>query len=289
MRTVAFCEIKPFCRAVLAKHWPHVPCYDDVRTLSAERLAANAATGDVHIDVICGGFPCQDVSLAGARAGLDVERSGLWSEYARIIGEVRPGHVIVENTPGLLSLGMGTVLSDLAALGYDAEWHCIPASAVGADHIRDRVWIIAYPNVSGVQIHDERWWQPRTPEMGEDAADLDRQGKLQPQGHQQDQRRRFGDGAAARASDAHGSRSPRGMQAGSINQNSGRYGTWIRLAVESANDFPGEHWDHKPILGRGVHGIPDRLDRIESLGNSVVPQVPEIIGRAIMKAMQVQA
>lgn len=110
MRTVAFCEINPFCQRVLAKHWPTVPCYDDIRTLTAERLAANAATGDIQIDVICGGFPCQDVSFAGRRAGLDGERSGLWFEYARLVSEIRPKIIIVENTPGLLSLGMGTVL-----------------------------------------------------------------------------------------------------------------------------------------------------------------------------------
>src|SRR5688572_4450644 len=141
MRTVAFCEIDPFCRRVLAKHWPGVPCYDDVRSLTAERLAADG----IAADVICGGFPCQDISVAGKGLGLEGVRSGLWSEYARLIGEIRPRFVIVENVSALLSRGLGRVLGDLAALGYDAEWHCIPASAVGAPHIRDRIWIIAYP------------------------------------------------------------------------------------------------------------------------------------------------
>src|SRR4051812_11985953 len=91
-KTVAFCEIDPFCRRILEKHWPHVPCYDDVKTLTADRLAADG----IAPDVICGGFPCQDLSLAqgASRAGLDGERSGLWSEYARIIREVRPRYVI---------------------------------------------------------------------------------------------------------------------------------------------------------------------------------------------------
>ena len=170
MRTVAFCEIDPYCRRVLAKHWPDVPVYDDVRTLTAARLMADAtawrrstrtsrrateriANGEQRtgpstercgIDVICGGFPCQDISVAGKGAGIGGERSGLWSEYARIIGEVRPRYVIVENVAALLGRGLERVLGDLAALGYDAEWHCIPASAVGAPHRRDRVWIVAY-------------------------------------------------------------------------------------------------------------------------------------------------
>ena len=127
-KTVAFCEIEPFCRRVLAKYWPDVPCYDDIRTLTAERLAADG----VGVDAVCGGFPCQDISVAGKGAGIAGERSGLWREYARIIGELRPRFVIVENVAALLGRGLGDVLGDLAALGYDAEWHCIPASAVGA-------------------------------------------------------------------------------------------------------------------------------------------------------------
>jgi DNA (cytosine-5)-methyltransferase 1 len=99
--TVAFCEIEPFPRRVLAKHWPGVPCYHDVRELTAERLAADG----IGVDAICGGFPCQDISLAGKGAGMDGERSGLWSEYARLIGELRPRYVIVENVAALLGRG----------------------------------------------------------------------------------------------------------------------------------------------------------------------------------------
>ncbi len=150
--TVAFCEIEPFCRRVLAKHWPKVPCYDDVRELTGARLAADG----IAVDVICGGFPCQDVSVAGRRSGIEGERSGLWSEYRRLIGELRPAFVIVENVPGLLSLGMGTVLGDLAELGFDAEWDCIPASAVGAPHQRNRVWVVANATDAGQQKHSRR-------------------------------------------------------------------------------------------------------------------------------------
>lgn len=139
--TVAFCEIEPFCRRVLSKHWPGVPIYEDVRELSADTLRRDGIT---DIDVICGGFPCQDISTAGKRSGIKGARSGLWEEYRRIIGEVRPQFIIVENVASLLGLGMGTVLGDLSALRYDAVWDCIPASAVGAPHSRDRVWIVAH-------------------------------------------------------------------------------------------------------------------------------------------------
>ena len=138
MHTVAFCECEPFCQAVLRKHWPQVPIYDDVRNLTAVRLR----TDGIEPNVICGGFPCQDLSIAGKGAGL-------WREFARIIGEVRPRYVIVENVAALLGRGIARVLGDLAALGFDAEWHCIPACAVGAPHRRDRVWIIAYASSEG--------------------------------------------------------------------------------------------------------------------------------------------
>lgn len=145
--TVAFCEIEPFPRAVLNKHWPDVRCYEDVRSLTADRLAADG----IAVDVICGGFPCQDISLAGKGAGLDGQRSGLWSEIARLVGEIRPEFVLVENVSALLGRGLDRVLRDLAAIGYDAEWHCIPASYVGLRHLRDRIWIVAYPQRYSVQ------------------------------------------------------------------------------------------------------------------------------------------
>lgn len=134
--TAAFCEIDPFCRRVLARHWPEVPQYEDVRTLTAKRLAADGITG---IDVITGGFPCQDISVAGRAAGLAGERSGLFYEIARLVSELEPRYVILENVAALLGRGLSDVLGALAEIGYDAEWHCIPASYVGAPHIRDRI------------------------------------------------------------------------------------------------------------------------------------------------------
>jgi DNA (cytosine-5)-methyltransferase 1 len=146
-QTIAFCEQDREAQQTIRKHWPGVPIYDDVRELTADRLRADGLAPDA----ICGGFPCQDISLAGGGAGLDGARSGLWSEYARLIGEIRPRLVFVENVTALFGRGFGRVLGDLAALRYDAEWHGIPASYAGARQLRDRAWIMAYPERHGVQ------------------------------------------------------------------------------------------------------------------------------------------
>jgi DNA (cytosine-5)-methyltransferase 1 len=142
-----FCEIDPFCRSVLARHWPNTPIYNDVTCLSGADLPA--------VDVLCGGFPCQDVSAAGRRAGIATgTRSGLWYEYKRVIDEIRPKYAIIENVRGLLSLGIETVLQDLAGIGYDAEWEVLSAAACGAPHHRERVFIVAFPH--GVRFDGER-------------------------------------------------------------------------------------------------------------------------------------
>jgi DNA (cytosine-5)-methyltransferase 1 len=154
--TVAFCEIEEFPRRVLAKHWPDVPCYRDVRELTAERLAADG----IAVDVITGGFPCQDLSIAGNQAGIrEGTRSGLWAEIDRLIGELRPAFLVVENVANLLAgpseqpgQWFGRVLGDLAERGYNAEWENIPASALGAPHRRERVWLVAYPDQDGREL-----------------------------------------------------------------------------------------------------------------------------------------
>ena len=137
IETVAFCEIDPFCQKVLKKHWPDVPVFDDVKELDFTQFKG--------IDLVSAGFPCQDLSLAGQGEGLEGERSGLWREVARCVREASPRYLVVENVPALLIRGMGDVLSDLASCGYDAEWDCLPASAFGAYHERDRLFIVAYP------------------------------------------------------------------------------------------------------------------------------------------------
>jgi len=264
--TVAFCEIEDFPRRVLAKHWPSVPCYRDVRELTAERLA----TDGIAVDVICGGFPCQDISTAGKGAGLAGKRSGLWSEIARLVGELRPRYVIVENVSALLGRGLGTVLGDLAEIGYDAEWHCIPASHVGAPHRRDRIWIIAYPQADAFSAYThsigpyraQKYVQRETEfrheqvsvfgSMGKDVADATGQ-------------RQQGQGQPIQW----GSEAPHG---------------------EGQADKPlpirlGGIWSTEPNVGRVANGIPDRSHRLKGLGNAVVPHIPELIGNAILSAI----
>ena len=251
MHTVAFCEQNKYCHAVLKKHWPEVPIYDDVRTLTAARLADDG----IAVDVICGGFPCQDISIAGKGAGLAGARSGLWWEFHRLIAEIRPAWVVIENVSALRHKGLGDVLRSLAAVGYDAEWHCIPASAVGAPHRRDRIWIVAYPNgeqqqsmLSGCGV--ERSAAPAPAR----AMDIDVAGGGRDNAWSQD------------VADT-------GCVTAQI-QTNGRF---------SAIPLPQRHtwWETEPDVGRVVDGIPARLDRLKALGNAVVPQIPELIGRAI--------
>lgn len=239
---IAQCEIDPFCRRVLAKHWPNVRQYEDVRTLTADTLRRDG----IAVDVICGGFPCQDISLAGRRAGMDGDRSGLWAQYSRLVGEILPQFLIVENTPGLLSLGLDSVLADLASLGYDAEWHCIPASAVGAPHLRDRVWIVAHAGGEQHKGGSAPLSRPATSELP--PADADGSD---------------GDGWASDVQVGWGGR------AGQV----------------ASNGFArGNEWASEPAVGRVAYGVPDRLDRLRALGNAVVPQIPELIGNAILSS-----
>ncbi len=144
--TVAFCEQETYCQRILQERWPGVPVFDDVRTLSADALRY---AGIDRVDAIVGGFPCQDVSIAGRQAGITGNQTGLWSEFRRLVGEIRPRYVLAENVTGLLGWGFADVLRDFAALGYAAMWECIPASAVGAPHRRDRLWVLAYTDSDG--------------------------------------------------------------------------------------------------------------------------------------------
>lgn len=148
METEAFCEIEPFCQGILEKHWPKTRIFTDIKILNKELLLRSGIT---RINVIAGGFPCQDISCAGKQRGIGGSRSGLWKEYKRLINELRPDYAIIENVANLRSRGLITVLQDLWEIGYDAEWHCIPASAIGAPHRRDRIWIIAHPIIKGLE------------------------------------------------------------------------------------------------------------------------------------------
>lgn len=146
--TVAFAEAKVVRRDVLRRHWPNAKIYDDVKAITASGLARAGLVPTA----ICGGFPCQDISLLKREAkGLAGTRSGLWAEYRRLIVEIRPKLVFIENVPALRSRGLEEILWFFAAQRYDAEWHCIPAAAYGAPHERDRLWIVAYPNCQSLE------------------------------------------------------------------------------------------------------------------------------------------
>jgi DNA (cytosine-5)-methyltransferase 1 len=158
--TVFQVEIDPWARRVLSKHWPQVARYEDVRSVGRHNLP--------DVDVLVGGFPCQDLSLAGRGAGLAGERSGLWWEFHRLIGELRPRIAVLENVPGLLVRGMDDVLGGLAALGYDASWQVVSAASQGAPHIRDRVFIVAHTANHGPRRGQQ---QPQGREATRDVAD----------------------------------------------------------------------------------------------------------------------
>lgn len=137
-QTICFVEREPFCQRILNKHWPNIPIHNDITTFSPSPFSA---------DVICGGFPCQDISLAGKQAGIQQgTRSGLFYELMRVIRLVRPRFIVLENVAAILANGLDTVLGELAEAGFDAEWACVPASALGACHQRDRWWLVAYSN-----------------------------------------------------------------------------------------------------------------------------------------------
>ncbi len=156
--TIGFCEIDGYCQRVLKKHWPNVPIYEDVTTLDYEQFIR-------QVDIITAGFPCQDLSVAGRGAGLAGERSGLYRHLMGTIRTIRPRYAIMENVSVLLNRGLGVILGELSEIRYDAEWHCIPASAVGAPHQRDRIWIIAHARSD--QLRDEPGWRSGTDRTSE--------------------------------------------------------------------------------------------------------------------------
>jgi DNA (cytosine-5)-methyltransferase 1 len=143
-------EIDPFCRQVLAKHWPGVPKFGDIR-----EFATGSDIDELRVDVLCGGFPCQDISTLNPRAvGISGERSGLWKDYLRIIRVLRPRYVVIENVPALSFRGLDRVLIDLAESGLDAEWNTLSAAMFGAPHLRQRIFIVAHADGIGCEENE---------------------------------------------------------------------------------------------------------------------------------------
>lgn len=248
--TVAFCEISTDRQADLRRVWPDVSIFGDVRALGA---------GDIGpVDVITGGFPCQDISTAGKKAGIHGERTGLFAEIIRLAGELRPAYIILENSADLLTGANGEwarhVFGQFSALGYDAEWHVIPAAGLGAPHERERIWIIAS--------------DPRSPLRGQRFELL--------------LGRRFTRTGKAAAVVAHDYRE-RELQSGWRFKNKrGRLVHCPELA------WP-ETWVEKLTQLRGMDdGVSRGLSSVaaERFGNSVVPQIPELIGHAILQSLE---
>ena len=234
-KTVAFCEVDKKCQAVLKKHWPDVPMFDDVSNLKGKDI-------EEKIDVICGGFPCQDISLAGKGAGLAGKRSGLWSEFHRLIKEIRPKYAIIENVSALRSRGLDQVLGALSEIGYDAEWHCITAASVGAPHRRDRIWIVAYSSSRRFKsLHNRNSESNDVISSSINVSNSNSEGL-------QGQRKITG-----------------------------------RISKELQNTSYSRWWQTEPDVGRVANGIPGRVDRLKQLGNAVVPQIPQLLGMAIME------
>jgi len=284
LETVAFCEIDPYAQKVLRKNWPEVPIYDDVRTITASRLAADG----IGVDVITGGFPCQDISTAGRQAGIEGERSGLWSECARLLGELRPRYAIFENVTNLLNGDGGDwfkrVLGDISAIGYDAEWHCISASAIGAHHHRDRIWIIAYPNSDSESGRSLNAGEVQSASLLENASRIQRISGSEEQGVLREMQE---DGAVFNQSCRRGEAymaypSREGLQGSEKARNNGKDGEKPRnQLLTRLSGIQGRIWETEPDVGRVANGVPARSHRLKCLGNAVVPQIPELIGRAI--------
>lgn len=243
-------EIDPYCQRVLAKHWPNVRRWDDVRTFPP-------AEGDWRVDVICGGFPCQDISYAGRGAGLAGKRSGLWYEYARIVGDLGPRFIVVENVAALADRGLDAILGTFADLGFDAEWGVVPASAFGSPQYRERLFLLAYTQCDGRNNHETAGIAGAVCRSSEATC-----------GHW-----------PAEATNA-GS-SLQGVSAGA-NPLESRGDDRLHF-VRAPWQFHGA-WRNEPDLVRVVDGVPDGLDRLHGLGNAVVPQVAEWIGRRIVEA-----
>jgi DNA (cytosine-5)-methyltransferase 1 len=346
MTTVAFCEQDKFCQQVLAKHWPDVPCFDDVRTLDAETLADATGTGhkpdsrgmgrgsreagrkdvpiaasvgtesgggagtdgdadEFAIDLICGGYPCQPFSHAGKRQGQEDDRH-LWPEMHRLVATIRPRWVIAENVAGHISMGLDSVLSDLEGEGYTCWPIILPACSVGAPHRRDRVWIVA--NADDTERRALNTARQR--DQGRVSGGFESGGEEGAVGHAQVFHSNGGGNYRKNEPEDKGKfRGTGGANDVADPNNTGRQQQRRPKPIgqEHAAAQRGSRWLPEPGVGRvddglsrGLHeaglnwppepedvprvaiGVPDRVNRLKGLGNAVVPQIPEMIGRAIM-------
>jgi DNA (cytosine-5)-methyltransferase 1 len=289
-RTVWQVEIDDYARKVLTKHWPAVLRWRDVRTFPCVTTAVGFACypASWYVDLIAFGFPCQDISNAGKQAGLTGKRSGLLFEALRVVGLLKPRFVFVENVAALLHRGMGVVVENLASLGYSVEWDCIPAAAIGAPHIRDRVFLLAHSRSK----HGRTRWPQRL--AGDGARDAkssyamlqdDPDAKCSGLEKRQILRENSTEklpaakrmGLTVNANGEHA-----GCLQGTEKESEGR---WVPK-LERRFIGPRGPWSVEPDVGRVADGISHRVDRLRCLGNAVVPQVAQWIGERILEAVE---
>ncbi|MCH2547315.1 MAG: DNA (cytosine-5-)-methyltransferase [Alphaproteobacteria bacterium] len=274
--TIAFCEIEPFCRNVLCKHWPHVPIAQDIRQLRYENgrlYDAERVIYEGRIDLICGGFPCQPFSVAGRKKGTKDDRD-LWPEMFRLIQQTQPSWIIGENVAHFINMAFTRTKTDLESKGYTVQPFVIPACAIGAPHRRDRVWVIAHHNSSTTQqtrcgsgVGSKESAALQTPrQSGERQTVLDN---------------RCTSLSGTDTADTNHQRC-QGSQCKTL---SGKQ----RKSWKSSGSYQGwqDGWPVSAPRVCGVDdGIPNRTHRLKALGNAVVPQIPEIIGQAIINSIK---
>jgi DNA (cytosine-5)-methyltransferase 1 len=232
-------ENDTYAQTILRKRFPQATIYGDIKKIDFRAVT--------KADILTGGFPCQDISNAGKRAGIEGSRSSLWKYYLKAIREIRPRYALIENVSALTHRGLDVVLADLAEIGYDAEWYNISASAVGAFHRRERIFIIAYPNDSRCIYRQAK---EQTTEGGEYAL-----GKSE--------------SVCEDVSNLYEQRLER------LNKREHKKGK-SKKTLGWRN-----YWSVEPNVGRVADGVPNRVDRIKCLGNAVVPQVAQVFARAI--------
>ena len=310
---VGFCEIEEFAQKVLKKNFPGVPIYDDITKLDGNQFN--------NIDILTGGFPCQDISLAGKGKGLvdekgDKTRSGLWFEMHRIIREVRPRFALIENVPMLTIRGGTRVIADLASIGYDCEWTIIGADDVGARHRRKRIWIVAYPTSNGFQkrykddkriIRKSKEGRMLKPSRGSsseivaypnDKRVRTRIGGTDVYNEKESGAGDYNGGGGTGDVERNNPETPKNEKMEFPNTSSTRREVGL---PEKGHREKGDtkepdnnsdrrrrraetnYWKTEPKLGRVANGIPNRVDRLKGIGNAIVPQVAELIMNRIKK------
>lgn len=273
MKTAAFCEMDPFCQEVLAKHWPDIPIFDDVRGLDGKQFKGT-------VELICGGYPCQPFSLAGRRTGAKDDRH-VWPEMFRLIQEIRPAWVLAENVAGHISLGLDSVLSDLENEGYTTETFLIPACAVDAKHQRNRLWIVAHASGERRQQKPQSPYGHESQNEGRSAQEMHKPSS-DGKGHR--------NGILANASRRRCSRKEERKIQQSRRTKAFGPGETISDApnagLESLREWTKSppNWPVESGVCRVADGVPRRVDRLRSLGNAVVPPLVEVIGRAIIES-----